>query len=50
MELMNKLVVVSLLTLWVATGVDAQNIYEAAKFTSRDLNGTARFVVSSRNS
>lgn len=41
---MNKLVVVSLLALWVATGVDAQNIYDAAKFTTRDLNGTARFV------
>lgn len=30
--------------LLVSTGVNAQTIYEAAKFSGSDLNGTARFV------
>lgn len=44
MGLMNKMVAIPTLVLWVAIGVDAQTVYDATKFNTRDLNGTARFV------
>lgn len=44
MGCMNKIVAISTLAWWVAISVDAQTLYDAAKFTTRDLNGTARFI------
>lgn len=44
MEFMNKIIIVSALAFWMAVDAGAQTIYDAAKFTARDLNGTARFV------
>lgn len=44
MEFRNKSVAILATVWWAAIGVNAQNLYDAAKFTTRDLNGTARFV------
>lgn len=44
MGCMSKIITISTLAWWMAISVEAQTVYDAAKFTTRDLNGTARFV------
>lgn len=41
---MKKILSIATLALLVTTGLKAQNIYDAVKFNSNELNGTARFV------
>ena len=41
---MKKIITLALVAATTTIGLNAQNIYDATKFTSKDLNGTARFV------
>lgn len=40
----SRLIKVTICALIASTSIEAQTIYDAAKFTTNDLNGTARFV------
>ena len=41
---MKKIITLTAFSLLIAAGVSAQTVYDAAAITSKDLNGTARFV------
>lgn len=41
---MKKIITLTAFSLLIAAGVGAQTVYDAANITSKDLNGTARFV------
>ena len=41
---MKKIITLAALGLLIAAPMSAQTVYDAAKITNKDLNGTARFV------